>query len=41
LAPTPDGHGYWLAAGDGGVFNDYGIQTVDGISALVWQALGG
>ena len=20
MAPTPDGHGYWLVAGDGGIF---------------------
>jgi len=36
MAPTPDGHGYWIAASDGGVFSfgDAGFNGSEGGVAL-------
>ena len=38
ITPTPDGHGYWLAAADGGVFTlgDAGFQ---GSAAVMMRAV--
>jgi hypothetical protein len=34
MAPTPDGHGYWIAASDGGIFN-YGDANFSGSEGSV------
>jgi len=40
MAPTPDGHGYWLAAADGGIFtfgdaNFYGTTATTRLNAPI------